>query len=229
MKFLQIANPVTKFNQYDYKGLNLDLFVSGSVVYAADNSVMLLATNEDTIPQNTDITKIDEPTYDNTRQSIQTANNKTNPSPIETIQSLQAQNAQMLLTLNLTPPVASPVTVSDYQQNKVYQLNTACNQTILNGFSSSVTGTLHQYKFNMEYQANITQEGTMLALDPTITTVDWPTVDAGVIPHTRDQFIQLCKDSKTFKETNIYRYFALKAQVLASTITTIDQVNAINW
>lgn len=32
-----------------------------------------------------------------------------------------------------------------------------------------------------------------------------------------------------WKDTNVYRYFGLKAQVLAPTITTIAQVNAFVW
>lgn len=110
---------------------------------------------------------------------------------------------------------------------KIIELNTACNQTILNGFSSTCMGTEHQYKFDMEYQGNITQQGVMLTLDPTIETVIWPTSDAGVIPHTREQFIQLCKDAQNWKATNIYRYFELKAQVEACTV--IADVEAFVW
>ena len=134
-------------------------------------------------------------------------------------------NLQQLL--NILPPVANPITLQDYQRNKIYELNTACNQTILDGFSSSCTGTEHEYKFDMEYQGNITQQGVMLTLDPTIAVVPWPTKDAGVIPHSREQFIQLCKDAQDWKGTNIYRYFGMKAQVEAC--TEIADVGTFVW
>ena len=146
------------------------------------------------------------------------------PTPMELLQQKVAINSKLL---NLTPPVAVPITLLDYQQNKIYELNVACNDAILGGFTSTATGVSHQYKFDMEYQANLNQELTMALADLSIATVNWPTKDAGVLVHNRLQFIQLCKDSKTFKETNIYRYFGLKAQVMSS--TTITQVSAFIW
>jgi len=117
--------------------------------------------------------------------------------------------------------------LSEIQQQKILELNTACNNLILTGFPSSCTGIEHQYKFDMEYQANFAQQGVMLSLDPTISTVLWPTSDEGVRPHSREQFIRLCQDAQTWKATNTYRYFGLKAQVLSC--ETVDAVNAIVW
>ena len=146
------------------------------------------------------------------------------PTEMELLQQKVSINSKLL---NLTPPVEVPITLLDYQQNKIYELNVACNNAILAGFTSTATGVPHQYKFDMEYQANLNQELTMLLADISVISVNWPTKDGGVIAHTRLQFIQLCKDSKTFKETNIYRYFGLKAQVMSS--TTITQVNTFIW
>jgi hypothetical protein len=123
---------------------------------------------------------------------------------------------------------ANPVISLDkVKENKILELNTACNQSILNGFPSSCTGIEHHYKFDMEYQGNITQQGVMLTLDPTITVVPWPTSDAGVIAHTKDQFIELCKEAQNWKGANIYRYFGLKAQVEAC--TEIEDAEAFMW
>lgn len=129
--------------------------------------------------------------------------------------------------LNLVPPVENPIILDDYKQNKIYELNTACNQDILNGFTSSCTGVEHQYKFDMEYQGNFAQQGVMLSLDPTIETVPWPTNDEGVVDHTRESFIQLCKEAQDWKSTNIYRYFGMKAQVMNCTL--VDELNVIVW
>jgi len=120
--------------------------------------------------------------------------------------------------------LASLPTLEQVKEQKILELNTACNQDILNGFPSSCTGVEHQYKFDMEYQGNFAQQGVMLSLDPTIDTVPWPTSDAGMVVHTREQFIQLCKDAQTWKGTNLYRYFDLKEQVEAC--TEISQVEA---
>ena len=146
-----------------------------------------------------------------------------------TVNNLQSEiNTQQAIINGIANPPINP-TLQQAQQAKILALNSYCNQLIQSGFPSSATGVSHQYKFDMEYQGNMSQDGTMLALDPTIDSVPWPTINAGVVPHTRDQFIQLCKDAKTWKDTNVYHYFALKAQVLAVTTTTVDQVNAINW
>lgn len=123
--------------------------------------------------------------------------------------------------------LASIPTLEQVKEQKILELNTACNQEILNGFPSSCTGIEHQYKFDMEYQGNFAQQGVMLSLDATLETVPWPTSDAGMIVHTREQFIQLCKDAQAWKATNLYRYFGLKAQVEAC--ETIEAVEAFVW
>jgi len=123
--------------------------------------------------------------------------------------------------------VNSLPTLEQAKEQKILELNTDCNQLILNGFPSTCTGVEHQYKFDMEYQANFSQQGVMVALDPTMTSVLWPTSDAGVLSHTREQFIQLCNDAQTWKSTNTYRYFELKAQVMS--LDSIDAINLVAW
>ena len=131
------------------------------------------------------------------------------------------------LMIHISKQISLVIELQKIKEQKILELNTACNQTILGGFPSSCTGAGHEYKFDMEYQGNITQQGVMLTLDQTITVVPWPTKDEGVIPHTRDQFIELCKEAQEWKGANIYRYFGLKAQVEAC--TDIEQVNAFAW
>jgi len=116
--------------------------------------------------------------------------------------------------------------LSEAQQQKILELNTACNQDILNGFSSSCAGVEHQYKFDLEYQANMNQKATMFLLT-NATETKWPTKDAGVVIHGREQFIQLCVDAETIKEDKIYRYFVMKAQVEAC--AEIEDVEAFVW
>jgi len=123
--------------------------------------------------------------------------------------------------------IPPPPSLSDIQQQKILELNTACNQTIMNGFPSSCTGLEHQYKFDEEYQGNFSKKMGLLALVPTIQTVYWPTKDAGVVEHTREQFIQLAIDGQTHMETKIFRYFGMKAQVEAC--AEIADVETFVW
>jgi len=123
---------------------------------------------------------------------------------------------------------APPPSLSEIQQQKIIELNTACNQDILNGFSSSCTGVEHQYNFDLEYQANMNQRATMFLLKPTMVETWWPTKDKGVITHSREQFVQLCEDAERIKGEKIFRYFEMKAQILAPT-TTAEQVEAFAW
>lgn len=130
-------------------------------------------------------------------------------------------------SLNLLPPVINPVTLQDYKDNKIYEINVACNQTILGGFMSNCLGSIHQYKFDMEYQSNFAQQGVLVLMDASMENVMWPTKDMGVLPHARESFIQLCKDAQDWKSNNIYRYFGLKAQI--ENCTDISQVETFAW
>lgn len=118
-------------------------------------------------------------------------------------------------------------TITDYQNAKIAVLNEQCNKAILSGFTSSVLGEPHQYDFDEEAQRNLNGALTMMAVDSTITTVTWKTVDSGPLPHTKDQFTQLCKDAYSFKEKMVQKYWTKKLQV--GSCTTIDQVNSIVW
>jgi hypothetical protein len=117
--------------------------------------------------------------------------------------------------------------ISALQAQKIAQLKSACQQTILAGFTSSCLGAAHQYDFDYQAQMNLTAQYTMLMNDSTITSVMWKTKDAGPLSHTRAQFIQLCKDADNWKWTNVQRYWNLVAQVQAA--TTEAQINAITW
>ncbi|GIM47049.1 hypothetical protein DNHGIG_25980 [Collibacillus ludicampi] len=117
--------------------------------------------------------------------------------------------------------------LEDVKARKIAELDQMCNQTILAGFTSSALGAPHQYDFDEEAQRNFAGTLALLNVDSTITSITWKTVDAGPLTHTRDQFIQLCRDAFNFKDSQIQKYWSKKNQVLQS--TTVDQVNAITW
>lgn len=149
-------------------------------------------------------------------------------APLEVVDAFQNPQYYLVQDEKLVqiPNYADKVLL-DMKNMRINDLNTKCNQTILSGFTSYALGEPHQYDFDEEAQRNFNGTLTMLTVDPTISTIVWKTVDAGPLPHTKDQFIQLCKDGFAFKQNMISKYWLLKTKVQQA--TTIDEVNAITW
>jgi len=121
------------------------------------------------------------------------------------------------------------VELQNAKENKIIELNNACNQVILGGFVSNCLGGVeHQYKFDMEYQQNMSDAMLSFMVDTSITSIDWPTKDVGVQTHTKAQFMQLFEEAKIFKTNNIYRYFDFKLRVIPA-LETVNDVNLIVW
>lgn len=140
----------------------------------------------------------------------------TNPQ-LYTVQSGQLVQAANYTSLQL----------QQAQNAKIGDLNSKCNQTILSGFASSALSVSHNYDFDYEAQMNFS--GMMNAVNASIApaSITWKTTDAGNLAHTQAQFKQLYADGMNFKNTQITKYWNLKAQVLAA--TTVSQVNTITW
>jgi len=119
------------------------------------------------------------------------------------------------------------VELQNAKENKILELNFLCNQVILGGYNSNCTGENHRYKFDEEYQRNFGLAIGAVSVSPDIENIPWPTVDSGILVHSRENFIQLYLDGKAFMEGNLYRYFGMKTQVLAC--TEISQVNEFVW
>jgi len=126
------------------------------------------------------------------------------------------QNGQFILT---------EAHLNTIKQRKKVELDAECNRAILAGFTSATTG--HFYKFDQEAQDNFSQQSTLLLLKPDISEVYWKTEDAGIVLHTRDQFINVVFEAGQHKQQKIAKYWTLKAQVQAA--TTRAEVDAINW
>lgn len=144
--------------------------------------------------------------------------------------SLTSWNVKDSNGVPIPQPVQSDLdswALSAAKQMKIAELNAACENAIYAGFSSSATGTSHQYAFTLLDQQNMNETATAMLQDSTFTSVSWKTEDAGEVSHTAAQFQQLCKDARVFKLTNITKYRQLKANVLAA--TTVDAVKAITW
>lgn len=143
-------------------------------------------------------------------------------------QEIERQGKPCVIRLdeNGTPRlVILPQSLDVIKEQKIAELNELCEQTILAGFTSQTTG--HFYRFNEYDQMNFTQQMLLLLADPGITEVAWKTEDAGVITHTRENFLAVTREAEVHKRGLMERYWALKAQVLAA--TTKEEVDAVNW
>lgn len=107
---------------------------------------------------------------------------------------------------------------------KIEELNSVCEAETLQPFQAS---NGHLYEFDYKDQSNFNQQLSFLVLDPSINEIIWKTVDAGVIMHTRDEFIQVCKDAEEYKRGNISKNWQLKG--LVNSATSLEEVELINW
>lgn len=124
-------------------------------------------------------------------------------------------------------PIPIAVELLSLQTNKIEQLSKSCKEDILNGFSSSALGLSHDYKFDEEDQRNFSQQANALIFDSTIATIDWNTKDAGLLKHTREQFIQLLNDAQISKDEKVSHFRAMKKQILDA--KTSDEVQTFQW
>ena len=129
--------------------------------------------------------------------------------------------------IDIIPTEKPLISLEDYKQNKIIELNVACNKFILSGFESSCTSIKYKYKFDEEYQRNFALTIGAVSVSPEISNIPWPTIGTGIVNHTRQQFIQLYLDGKLFMETNLYRYFGMKAQI--EMCGSVEQINLFSW
>lgn len=149
----------------------------------------------------------------------------TNPLPdgviIEQMEVLQTEDG------GLKADSADPaVRLVASKESKLAELNSACNAAILAGFESSALGAPHFYDFDYEAQINLAGMLNAIANAMITGSISWK---ASGVPtdHTIDQFKQLYADGLAFKNAQIQRYWALKAQVNAA--ATIAEVEAVVW
>lgn len=112
--------------------------------------------------------------------------------------------------------------------SKIEDLETSCQGTIYGGFSANTTG--HFYTMDAQDQANMTQKMLLIVHDTgnTITSFNVKTKDAGVVMHTRGDFLNVCLEAGNFKESNMERCWGLVNQVMYSANVASDLDN-INW
>lgn len=113
--------------------------------------------------------------------------------------------------------------LDEAKANKLSELASARDNFITSDFTS---GT-RTYGYNEVDQKNYRGLALDVLLDPTVTTVTFKTKLDGVMGHTKEEFVQVCKDAKIHEESAWVKWFSLEAEVNAA--TTLEEVEAIAW
>lgn len=114
--------------------------------------------------------------------------------------------------------------LKEAKQNKLNEINTACEESIVSGFTSSTLGSTHTYQSDRDDQSNLL--GLNLANKDTLLKCNdgntW-----GYKPHTASQIKDVFDAGVTHKETNLLKAHQLKLQVQSA--TTVEEIEGINW
>lgn len=117
--------------------------------------------------------------------------------------------------------------LSELKKNKLAELDNKCNATIMGGFQSSALGAAHTYQSLIIDEIWFNSTLHRFAIDPNFTSVQYKTVDAGYLPHTKEQFIQVFVDGHSFGDSQIAKLNNLKTQVDA--VQSQADLDAITW
>ncbi|MFD2442941.1 hypothetical protein ACFSO7_02975 [Bacillus sp. CGMCC 1.16607] len=105
MERLKISNLIQKDGNPDYKGLNIDLFVGGQLLYSNDFSIENLAyvtTKEDTIPRHKDIQIVTEEEFLAYKETLNVSRPKSEIEILkETVGQLETQQGDLLMEIAL--------------------------------------------------------------------------------------------------------------------------------
>lgn len=111
---------------------------------------------------------------------------------------------------------------------KIEELKSACNAAIVSGFQATwADGTTYTYKSDETDQRNLTLRAIAVQNDPSITTVEWETVEAGVVAHSREDFLAVVRACDEHIQRCLARLRELKAAVEAA--TTVEEIDEITW
>lgn len=113
---------------------------------------------------------------------------------------------------------------AELKARKIGELKARCEATINEPFQAT---NGHLYEFELKDQINFSQMFSLLIAIPTYTDIQWRTLDADVVLHTREQFLKVISDAQTHKQGNINKYWQLKG--LVDVATTVEELNNITW
>lgn len=122
-------------------------------------------------------------------------------------------------------PSGNALALEKLKNEKIDELNNCCERSITSGFYCSVTG--HLYGFSQYDQINMTSQYSYFIVNPNAEPIEWKTEDAGVVSHTRAEFLAVCDAANEHKRGNTENYWRLKEQVL--TATSQEEIDKIKW
>jgi hypothetical protein len=117
--------------------------------------------------------------------------------------------------------------LDEAKQKKKDDLSVQCNLAIEGNFTSSALGTVHTYPSDGEAQTNFNTECHRFLIDPTYTSCMFKTIDAGYLPHNRDQFFKVFADGHDAGVMQLAKLNKLKSDVDA--VTSNPQLDTITW
>lgn len=131
-------------------------------------------------------------------------------------------------------PNGKPIVVSleDTKTQKVAEMNSVCEDKIVNEFYSSCLGESKRFDCSITDQSNImglvAKAQMILASLTTDTTLDWKASGEPLCyPWTTTQVMTLGMDLFAHKTENIKRYEQLRAYII--TLATVEEVNNVTW
>lgn len=122
-------------------------------------------------------------------------------------------------------PIPDSVKLANAQQAKLAELKAGLQATLVGGFTSKSTG--HGYKTDSDGQTNFMEALKLIELNPSLTSINFYTTDAGWVSHTPTQLQQAFVDGGAWKQAQYNQYNTLSAQVKSA--TTVSAVEAITW
>lgn len=114
--------------------------------------------------------------------------------------------------------------LQEVKSAKVLELNSVCEMAIFEPFQAT---NGHFYSFELKDQLNFTQMSFLINSNPHLTDIQWKTEDAGVLLHTREEFLEVIASAEVHKMGNISKNWQLKG--LVESAETVEEVQAITW
>lgn len=140
---------------------------------------------------------------------------------------IQKNRLIMEISAKLKKPVMDideSTILNHHKSLRIELLSTRCNNLIVEGFESS---NGHTYRTDRDDQINMIGQKDMLHEDQTIEEVYWRTEDAGYLPHTREEWLNVYKEAFRHKQEKIFKYNKLKSEVMNA--ETHSEILAIKW
>jgi len=118
------------------------------------------------------------------------------------------------------------------KKEKIEELKAKCRETIYGGFTippeTTYTNLIgNEYGFDQEDQDNFCQQMLFIAEISPDEPIYWKTKNKGPLPHTIDEFKEVCRWAEQHKRSNIHKCWDLQTQV--QNATTIEEIESITW